>query len=114
MRHNRLRSLRGTVAFLLVGSLLLPAIPSGAAQTPVGAVRGQVVDYETGAPVGGALVTLPDMGVSVTSNRSGEFIFPDVVPDVISAALPTRRSAQSQSRTDTGAGLSTGCRFGLG
>src|SRR5439155_10376357 len=59
------------VAFVLL--LVLPATPAGAGAT--GGVRGDVVSYETNAPVRGASVFLPGYGARAVSGRDGTFAF---------------------------------------
>lgn len=44
---------------------------------PTGAVRGKVVD-EYGAPMSGAVVTLPELGATALSGTAGEFVFSEV------------------------------------
>ena len=48
-------------------SLLLSAVLSTMAQTAV--VTGSVVDADTGSPIPGAVVTIPDQGISVTMTK---------------------------------------------
>lgn len=52
-------------------SLLLSAVLSTMAQTAV--VTGSVVDADTGSPIPGAVVTIPDQGISVTTGPAGDF-----------------------------------------
>ena len=42
-------------------------------QAPDGGVEGTVVEHATGSPISGATVSLPDLGVSTTSDQQGNF-----------------------------------------
>lgn len=57
--------------FKLFLSLLLSAVLSSTAQTAV--VTGSVIDADTGSPVAGAVVTIQDQGISVTTGPAGDF-----------------------------------------
>ncbi len=58
--------------------LVLPAAPAGAGAA--GGIRGNVVSYETNAPVRGATVFLPGYGARAVSGRDGTFTFPQQFP----------------------------------
>ncbi len=66
---------------------LLGMGPAAAGQAGMtGAVEGEVVSYETGRPVPGATISLPDEGLTTTSRRDGYFSF----SEVLRAAKPYR------------------------
>jgi hypothetical protein len=74
---------RGRVALLLglVSVLVLVnAMPPLEAAPSTGQVAGDVVSFETGRPIAGATVRLPDFGRTVRTAGNGTFVFPDPVP----------------------------------
>jgi hypothetical protein len=88
MGTGTLRGLKLAAAGVCALSLGLQSLPGSAAQTAATAwVEGRVVSHETGAPVSGATVVLPDYGVSTTSGRGGAFRF----PGPLEAERPYRR-----------------------
>lgn len=63
--------------FLLM--LLMAAVPAMAQRA---AVSGSVVEADTGNPVAGALVTLQDQGITVTTGPAGDFLISNAQPGV--------------------------------
>lgn len=63
--------------FLLM--LLMAAVPAMAQRA---AVSGSVVEADTGNPVSGALVTLQDQGITVTTGPAGDFLISNAQPGV--------------------------------
>lgn len=61
--------------FLLL--LLTCAVPALAQNA---SVRGMLVDSDTGAPVAGAIVTLSEQGITVTSGPGGDFLITNASP----------------------------------
>ncbi len=57
---------------LLLLTAYLPALAQNAS------VTGSVVDSDTGNPIGGAVVTMLESGVTVTTGPGGDFLFTDV------------------------------------
>src|ERR1041385_5850545 len=80
MRRTRDRILlsAGAIGVALALLLALPAMPAGAAAT--GGIRGDVVSYETNAPVRGAIVFLPAYGARTASGQDGTFAFTQRFP----------------------------------
>ena len=90
-------------------SLLLSAMIPAMAQTAV--VTGSVIDADTGSPVAGAVITIPDQGISVTTGPAGDFRISNARPGetVITVVAPGYDSSATQAllyngqSTDTGA-----------
>src|SRR5262245_15183753 len=86
------RGMEAIGAAMLAGLLVMagptPALPqtSSTAVTGVGTVRGRVVDRSTGQVIGGARVSLPDVGMRTVSDGAGAFRF-----DGVPASAPYRR-----------------------
>ncbi len=79
-------------------SLLLTAVLTTMAQTAV--VTGSVIDADTGSPIAGAVVTIPDQGISVTTGPAGDFRISNARPGetVITVTAPGYDNAASQAR----------------
>jgi hypothetical protein len=60
--------------------LLIHALTSLLLQTPTASVQGTVRDAESGAPLPGAIVTLPDLSRGATAGPDGRYRFADVPP----------------------------------
>ena len=77
-RANRRRARRGValLAALVAGAGLMAARP--AQGQPSGSLRGTVVDDADGAPQAAAVVTLEEIGMSVTTGPDGRFTFDDL------------------------------------
>jgi len=75
------RSLRGAVAPLVLAVVLVVgAVASSAQAASTGHVRGRVTSWRTGAPVGGATLRVPALGLRTTSSLDGSFAFAEAVP----------------------------------
>lgn len=86
IRRRRASALGAWVLFAVWAALALdPWIdPRAAAQGATAAVQGTVVDSATGAPVPGANVSIPDLGLSAQTDAGGLFAWP-----VIALSEPT-------------------------
>ncbi len=71
------RGLRATMVALAVMAAGLFWVAPVAAQA-TGTITGTVADAETGAPVSGAQISVPALGVGVLSSGSGRFVLPGV------------------------------------
>src|ERR1700721_4362366 len=75
---------RTRCAFLIIALACLPTIPLSA-QAIYGSIYGQVTD-QSGAAVPNATITVSDeskgTSVQTTSNQSGEYTVPNLIPDV--------------------------------
>jgi hypothetical protein len=78
------------------------------AQTAV--VTGSVIDADTGSPVAGAVITIPDQGISVTSGPAGDFRISNARPGetVITIVAPGYDSSATQARLYNGQSIDTG------
>ncbi len=65
--------------------LLLSAVMPVVAQTA--RMTGTVVDADTGNPVAGALVTLRQQGITVTTGPAGDFLISNAAPGNVSAQV---------------------------
>lgn len=69
---------------LALAALLSVAAPAALAQsdaaseTPPGSISGVVTDAETGLPLVGAGVMIPELGLGTISDREGRFVIEDV------------------------------------
>lgn len=98
------RCARGAVAPFL-GMLLLALPAPGSADMETGRIRGEVVSFVTDEPVQGAVVSLPDLGISVRSGADGSFVVPQ--------AIPARRPFRSIEAVVTAPGFGTWTVRGL-
>ena len=89
-------------------SLLLSAVLSTMAQTAV--VTGSVVDADTGSPIPGAVVTIPDQGISVTTGPAGDFRISNARPGetTITIVAPGYEGSASQALLYNGQSIDTG------
>ncbi len=89
-------------------SLLLTAVLTTMAQTAV--VTGSVIDADTGSPIAGAVVTIPDQGISVTTGPAGDFRISNARPGetVITVTAPGYDNAASQARLFNGQSIDAG------
>ena len=71
---------------------------------PVGSVRGTVVDSGGGAPLAAAVVTLDELGRSVTTGPDGAFAIGDVPPGEYGLRVTREGFAAVTSRVTVGAG----------
>lgn len=94
--------------FKLFLSLLLSAVLSSTAQTAV--VTGSVIDADTGSPVAGAVVTIQDQGISVTTGPAGDFRISNARPGeaVLTIVAPGYEGGASQARLYNGQSIDTG------
>jgi len=79
--HSQLVLLRRAAASLLLAACLVAgtvAVPARAAST--GHVGGRVTSWRTGAPVGGAAIRIPALGLRTTSRPDGSFAFAGAIP----------------------------------
>jgi tartrate-resistant acid phosphatase type 5 len=77
----------GGLALMLLSGLPSLATAAPSLQGTTGAVRGTVLDSETGMPVAGALVTAPDFSLQTATDAAGRFGWPTITLD--SDAVPT-------------------------
>jgi outer membrane receptor protein involved in Fe transport len=90
---------RTRCAFLIIALACLPTIPLSA-QAIYGSIYGQVTD-QSGAAVPNATITVSDeskgTSVQATSNQSGEYTVPNLIPDVydVKAEAPGFRAVEN-------------------
>ena len=77
---ERLATSRLVIFLLAAAAVQLPSIGPSASPSAHGFVEGQVVSWDTRAPVAGATVFLPDYRATVVSGDDGAFRFPDPFP----------------------------------
>lgn len=89
-------------------SLLCSAAITTMAQTAV--VTGSVIDADTGSPVPGAVVTIQDQGISVTTGPAGDFRISNARPGetVITVTAPGYDSNAAQALLYNGQSIDTG------
>jgi hypothetical protein len=88
----------------LLASAALPAM----AQTAV--VTGSVIDADTGSPISGAVITIQDQGISVTTGPSGDFRISNARPGeaVITVVAPGYDGSAAQARLYDGQSIAIG------
>lgn len=89
-------------------SLLLSAVLTTMAQTAV--VTGSVIDADTGSPIAGAVITIPDQGISVTTGPAGDFRISNARPGeaVITISSPGYDNSATQVRLFNGQTINAG------
>lgn len=114
-------AMRSALAFVLFA-----LVPAAAAQTaapaplPVaaGQIAGEVTDAETGAPLAGAGVVIPELGIGAVSDREGRFVIEDVPPGrhAVRAGAYTYHfsTAEVDVAGEAGAALDVALRPGAG
>ncbi|MDE6629753.1 MAG: TonB-dependent receptor [Muribaculaceae bacterium] len=88
--------------------LLLSAMLPAMAQNAV--VTGSVIDADTGSPVAGAVITIPDQGISVTTGPNGDFRISNARPGeaVITVTAPGYDGNAAQARLFNGQSIDAG------
>ncbi len=89
-------------------SLLLSAMLPAMAQNAV--VTGSVIDADTGSPVAGAVITIQDQGISVTTGPAGDFRISNARPGeaIITIMAPGYDSNATQTHLYNGQSIDTG------
>ncbi len=96
--------MRSKLFLSLLASAALPAV----AQTAV--VTGSVIDADTGSPVPGAVVTIQDQGISVTTGPAGDFRISNARPGeaMLLISAPGYDGNAAQARLFNGQSIDTG------
>jgi hypothetical protein len=75
---------------LALALILLPCAPLGAAdEATLVALRGRVVDAQTGEPIAKALVSIQDRKIQAVTDAGGRFVFSDVAPGEAELSVTT-------------------------
>lgn len=102
-------------SFVVLAGLVLLAVAAptpGSAQT--GTITGTVTDVETLAPVAGAQVSIPDLGLGALANSSGRFLITGVTPGEVTVRVQVIGYATQEQSVAVLSGQTAVLNFQLG